>query len=576
MQRSKTLRLVGAVAALTLLATACSGDGGEEGGTGDTGDATDSTESTESTEGGGEATGGSFSMGINEPKYLGPPQTVTESEGAAVAQGLWAPLVEIQGEMGDLEAVWGDDAPDAVAANVEGSEDASTWTITLKEGWTFHNGEEVTAQSYVDAWNWGAYGPNAADANYFFANIEGYDALNPAPEEGETEAAEPETEELSGLEVVDDYTFEITLAEPFRQYPIELNYTAFHPMPSEAYDDIDAYNEQPIGNGPYQMAEPWQHDTSVTLEKWEDYPGTEPNADTVNFQIYQDLNTEYNDLLAGNLDIIKSIPPERIDEATSQYQDQIFTEESSYFGFIGMPTYQEPFDDPQMRKALSMAIDRQAIIDNILKNGSPADDMMPPVITGYREGACGDACEFNPDEAQTMFEEAGGVDALPETLDIWFNSGAGHEPVYEAVKNQWVNNLGIPNDKIQFNVLEFAQILEAFEQESVTGPFRLAWVMDYPSPQNYLGNLLACNGSANYTGYCNEEADQLVVDANQAGSADEATDLYQQADDMYLEDLPIIPFYFREERGMHSTNVSNVQWSPFARVEITEVEPSQG
>lgn len=572
MEKRKYLRSLVLLLVLAMIAAACSGsDETEDGETG-----TDGTEAAgaegeaEGTEAEGAAQqGGSYSAYIVEPQFLGPPSRVTESEGAQVANGLWAPLVTYNEE---TEPIWGDEAPDAVAANIEGSDDSSEWTITLKEGWTFHNGEPVNAQSYVDAWNWGAYGPNAANANYFFADVAGYDAMNPGDPDGDgpEEAPEPNVEELTGLQVVDEYTFTVTLAEPFRQYPQKLNYTAFHPMPQAAYDDIDAYNESPIGNGPYQMAEPWQHDVSITLERYEDYPGTPANADEVVLQIYSELNTGYNDLIGGNLDILDTVPPERRDEAEAEFGDRFLTFPSSYFGYIGFPTYIEEFADPQIRKAMSMAIDRQAIIDTIIPNGVPADDMMAPVLSAYREGACGEACTFDPEAARQMFEDAGGIDG---TVEIWFNSGGGHEPIYEAVANQWRQNLGI--EEVEFQILPFAEILTAFEEESVTGPFRLAWVADYLSAQNYLGNLLACAGSSNYTGYCNEDADQLVTQANAAATSEEAIELYQQADDMFIEDLPIIPFYFRDEEILHSENVTNVEQTPFNVIQLRLVQVQQ-
>jgi ABC-type transport system substrate-binding protein len=558
---------------LALVAAACGGDGDAEApadsGT-DDGGADDGGTDGEAADGEAEAVaGGSYSIYQCEPKFLGPPQTVTESCGAQVAQGLWSPLVTYTD---DIEPIWGDEAPDAAAASIEGNEDSSVWTVEIKEGWTFHNGDTVTAQDYVDAWNWGAYGPNAADANYFFADIAGYEDLNPADPDGEgpEEAPEPASQELSGLEVIDETTFEVTLAQPFRQYPLKLGYTAFNPMPQSAYDDIEAYNESPIGQGPYMMAGPWEHDVSVSLETYPDYAGTPGNADEVTVQIYSDINTAYNDLIAGNLDYMDTIPPERKADAEAEFGERLLTFPSSYFGYIGLPTYQEQFADPNMRKALSMAIDRQAIIDEILLNGTPADDMMAPVINAYREDACDEACTFDPEEAQRLYDEAGGLEG---TVEIWFNGGAGHEPVYEAVANMWRQNLGI--EDVEFQILPFAEILTAFEEESVTGPFRLAWIMDYPSAQNYLGNLLACNGSSNYTGYCNEEADALVQQANAADSAEQASDLYQQADDMFIEDLPIIPFYYREEETLHSEGISNITLTPFSRLVLGAVEVQQ-
>ena len=551
MQRSKTLRLIGAAAAVALFATACSGGDGGDG------------DPAETTADGATTAGGEFTVFQCEPKRL-IPQSTTENCGTQVLSGLFTPLVDFDPET--VDPLWGDESADAVAESIESNEDSTVWTITLKDGWTFHNGDPVTAQDYVNAWNWGAYGPNAADGNYFFSDIEGYEDLNPSPPEGSTEPPDPSVDELSGLEALDEHTIQVTLAEPFRQYPLKLMHTVFYPMPEVAFEDIEAYEEAPIGNGPFMMDGSWQHDEQVRQVAYADYPGTKPNADAVTIKIYADINTAYNDLLAGELDVMNTIPPARKQEAIDQFGDRYINVEGSYFAFLGFPTYEEAFANPDLRRALSMAIDRQAIIDNILQNGSPADDMVAPVIRGYREGACGANCEFDPEAAKELFDEAGGYEG---TLDVYFNAGAGHEAVLEAVANMWQEHLGI--EEVAFQTPQFREILERLTTETLTGPYRLAWTMDYPSMQNYLGPLLACGGGSNYTGYCNEAADALVVAGNGAPSDEEATDLYQQADDLYLEDLPIIPFYYRNEEGLHSEDVSNVTIDAFGRVPLAQV-----
>jgi oligopeptide transport system substrate-binding protein len=559
---SKFVRVAVGLSALALFATACGGDEtAEPEGEGTTGAETQTETDTETeTEGGSEAaSGGEFSMYQCEPKRL-IPQSTTESCGNAVLSGLFTPLVDFDRET--VEPLWGDESPNAVAESIEANDDNTEWTITLKD-WTFHDGTPVTAQNYVDAWNWGAYGPNAADGNYFFADIEGYGDLNPSD-------GEPTAETLSGLEAVDEKTIKVTLAEPFAQYPLKLMYTVFYPLPDVAFEDIEAYEEAPIGNGPFMMDGSWEHDVQVREVRWDDYPGEPAKADALTVKIYADINTAYNDLRAGELDIMDTIPPEQKDQAKQEFGDRYINVPSSYFGYIGIPGYVEEFDNPDLRKALSMAIDRQSIIDAILKNGTPADDMVAPVISGYREGACGEACTFNPEKAKELFDSAGGFEG---TLDIYFNAGSGHEEVYEAVANMWKQNLGI--EEVAFETAQFAEILEQMEAESLTGPYRLAWVMDYPSMQNYLGPILGCGGSSNYTGFCFEDADALVAEGNAAASVEEATALYQQADDIYLEELPIIPFYYRNEEGLHSENVSNVEITPFAQVDVARVTVNQ-
>ena len=195
----------------------------------------------------------------------------------------------------------GDSAPDAHAASIE-SDDQTNWTIKLKEGWTFHNGEPVDAASYVRAWNAGALSTNAYGNSYFFENIEGYDEMQ--AEEGK----EPAAKELTGLKVVDDTTFTVQLKAPFSQFPLTVGYNAFFPLPKSYEADPKAYEEQPVGNGPFQMDGAWAHNQAIKVKRFDDYKGTAAKADAVELRIYSDINTAYNDLLAGNLDIMDSVP----------------------------------------------------------------------------------------------------------------------------------------------------------------------------------------------------------------------------------------------------------------------------
>ena len=144
----------------------------------------------------------------------------------------------------------------AMAESIE-SEDNQTWTVTLKEGWKFHDDTDVTAQSFVDAWNWASYGPNAQLNSYFFgpdgAGIEGYTELQGEDANGDEEITvyEAPVTEMSGLEVVDDTTFTVTLDKPFVIFPLIVAYSAFYPLPESFFDDPAAFGEAPVGNGPF-------------------------------------------------------------------------------------------------------------------------------------------------------------------------------------------------------------------------------------------------------------------------------------------------------------------------------------
>jgi oligopeptide transport system substrate-binding protein len=534
MRKLRRVRLAALLLAMGLVAAACGSDNG------DTGAAAG-------------AEGGRFSVYICEPEHL-VPQNTNETCGAEVLNALFTPLVEYDPET-SAQTFEG-----AMAESIT-SPDQTVWTIKIKPGWTFHNGEPVTAQSYVDAWNAGAYGPNAYGNAYFFQNIQGYEDLQAS------KGSKPKAKAMRGLRVIDDTTFEVTLNSPFSQFPLTLGYTAFYPLPKVYAEDPEGFEEAPIGNGPFQMDGTWQHDRGVNVRRYENYAGERAKADAIEFRIYSNINTAYNDLLAGNLDIMDNLPPERLTDARQAFGDRYLERDSSAFTYIGFPLYDERFDDPNLRKALSMAIDRQAIIDAIFNGAyTPADSVVSPVVRGARENPCGEACTFNAQRAKELLAQAGGWEG---PLTLWFNSGAGHDQWMNAVSNQLRQNLGISD--INFQSLQFAQYLEKLDNEDVTGPFRLGWVMDYPSPQNYLEPIYSTDGSSNNFGYANDRVDELIRQGNGAGGVEEGIGFYQQAEDQILQDMPNIPMWFEQVQGAHSDKVQNVVIDAFERIRTADV-----
>ncbi|AYY12792.1 ABC transporter substrate-binding protein [Actinobacteria bacterium YIM 96077] len=491
--------------------------------------------------------GGEFTIYNCEPQNL---MTGNSSEvcGSSVLEQLYSGLTAVDYDTGEAYGV--------VATDWE-TEDNVTWTFNLRDDFTFHNGDPVTAQTFADTWNWVVDPDNAQQNANFYDKILGYeDVIN------------GDAEELEGVRVIDDTTLEIELNEPFSPLPIMLSYTGFYPLPDEAFEDIEAFQESPIGNGRYQMDGEWQHDVEIAMERYEDWPGDDPGvADRIVWRIYDDINTAYLDVQAGELDVLKQIPPERETTVENDFGENLVRTDTSSFTYMGFPLYQEEFQDPDVRHAMSMAIDRQAIIDAIFNGArSPATAVIPPVLPQHREDAC-DYCHFDPEAAAEMYDEAGG----PDELTLYFNSGAGHEDWVEAIANQWQENLGV--EEISFEDLEFAQYLDLHDNAEVTGPFRLGWVLSYPSPQYAMEPIYTTGVSSNYTHYSNEEFDNLITEANGVQDQAEADALYQEAEDILLEDLPIIPLWYETRTTVHTDRVSNVEVDPrtFVRVEQIQV-----
>ena len=522
MKVTMPLRATAAAAVLALGLAACGGGSSEE----------------EPESGSGEPTGqpgGSYSAELTEPTFLAPSSKCYESECSAVLDLINDPLVNVDFETGEL-------VYDGLAESIEPNEDLTTWTVTLKEGRTFHNGEPVDAEAFERAWAWTADPKNAAETAGFLARVEGAG----------------EGKELSGFEVIDERTFEVTIDGAFSQFAQQMSYApAFVPIAQECLDDIKACNEEPIGTGPYMMDGPWDHNKSIAVTRWDDYAGDGTGvADSIEFQMFTTPTAAFRDFQNGGVDVLE-LAPEVYLEAKGTLGDDILEEPTAVLTYLGFPINEAPFDNPQVRQAISMSIDRQLIVDQVLNGlAYPSTDIVTPPIPGSRDDAC-TYCTYDPEQAQQLLEEAG-VDPEGETLTFYFNADAGHDQWVEAAARQVQENLGFD---YKLEAQEWAQYLEFLDRKSFTGPFRLGWSLDYPSPENYIRPIVGTDGDSNYSGYSNPEVDDLLTQGDQAATLDESISLYQQAGDVALEDMPLIPMWSGSAEIVSSDAVGDVTYS---------------
>jgi|HigsolmetaAR206D_1030411.scaffolds.fasta_scaffold03218_5 peptide/nickel transport system substrate-binding protein/oligopeptide transport system substrate-binding protein len=502
------------------------------------------------------------SIQIGEPQHLIPTNT-NDASGNQVLSALYTPLVRFDAQ----------NKPYEVAAESITSSDNTVWTVRLRDGFTFHNGEKVTADSYIDAWNYGAYGPNGQGNNYFFEKIAGYADMQAVDPDGDgpRRAQKPKATTLRGLRKVDDLTFTVTLSKPYSEFKAVLGYTAFYPLPRAAFSSPgvlrEDFEQAPIGNGPFRMKGTWQHDAKIEVERYDAYPLDRPKVHGVEFRIYQQLTAAYADVLSDNLDVIVNVPTESLRSAEGDLGDRLHRSPNSAFQFIAFPTYQEEFSNPEVRKAISMAIDRDEIVKSIFRESQvSARSFVSPVVAGYRDGTCGEACEFDPAKARARYQAAGG----PARLTITYNGDGGHKDWVDATCNQLRNNLGV--DCVGVAEPRFADLLTKIENRQPVGLIRLGWLMDYPSMENYLGPLYSTNGSSNYYGYSNPEFDRLIAEGTASATPEEAIEKYQRAEEILARDMPVIPLRFGQNVFAHSARVRNVDVDLFQVVDLTRIE----
>jgi peptide/nickel transport system substrate-binding protein/oligopeptide transport system substrate-binding protein len=510
--------------------------------------------------GGGGDTGGSdgaavLSSSWGDPQNPLEPANTNEVQGGKVLDMIFRGLKRYDPATGEAE--------DMLAERIE-TPDSRTFTITVKDGWTFSDGEKVTAKSFVDAWNYGASLKNNQKNAYFFGYIEGYDKTH--PEDGGKQTADT----LSGLKVVDDRTFTVELSQKFSTFPDTLGYAAYAPLPRAFFDDHDAWVRKPVGNGPYTI-ESYTKGAQMSLRRWDGYPGDDKaHNGGVDLKVYTDNNTAYTDLMAGNLDLVDDVPAAQLKNVRGDLGDRYINSPAGIIQTLAFPFYDDAWNKPGMEKVrtgLSMAIDRDQITDTIFqKTRTPAADWTSPVLGadgGYQEGLCGNACEHHPDQARKLIQEGGGLPG--GQVRITYNADTGsHREWIDAVCNSINNALHDDRACVGNPVGTFADFRDRIGDKKMPGPFRAGWQMDYPLIQNFLQPLYYTNASSNDGKWSDKEFDRLIDEANAEPDPGKAVQKFRQAEEVLRDTMGAIPLWYQNGSAGYSERLSDVRLNPFS------------
>jgi oligopeptide transport system substrate-binding protein len=503
----------------------------------------------------GKAGGAITVKGCNPENPLVPGNT-TETCGGDVLDASTAKLVHYNVETA---------APENDIAESITTEDNQNFTVKLVKGYKFHDGTEVKAKNFVDAWNYTSYGPNGQSSSYFMEPIEGFAEMQCTDEECKKPVA---VKELTGLKVVDDHTFTIKTTEKVSNLPVRLGYTAFAPLPDAFFKDPKAYGDKPISAGPYKV-DAWTKNTEIKLSKFADYSGKfGGKLDAITFKIFQDSDAAYNEVIANNLDITDEIPSSALidDKFKTDLPDRNATKAVGVIQTVTFaPTKTDPnYADPKIRQAISMAIDRQTIIDQIF-NGQrePATGWVSPVVDGYKADQCGEWCVYDPAKAKAKLAEAGGFKGGKITLS--YNADASHKTWTEATCNSIKSALGV--ECVATPVVDFATFRTQIGEHKMKGMFRTGWQMDYPSIENFLTPIFKTGASSNDGLYSNAAFDKLLGEAAAATDAAEATKKYQEAEALLAADMPAIPMWYSTVNFGWSDKVTGVKITPFGTMD---------
>ncbi|MEO8219985.1 MAG: ABC transporter substrate-binding protein [Specibacter sp.] len=447
---------------------------------------------------------------------------------------------------------------DELAESIE-TKDSQNYTIKIKSGATFSDGTPVTAKSFVDAWNFGAAAKNAQLNSYFFESIKGYDKVSA---EGST------VDTMEGLKVVDDTTFTVALGQAESDFKLRLGYTAFYPLPESAYKDPDAFGQNPIGNGPYKLAaNGWKHDTSIELVPNDKYDGPRKAQNGgVTFTIFNSLDAAYTSVQSDTLDVLQEVPPSGLQNFTTDFEGRNVNQPYAGNATMTIPSYLPEFKGEagtMRRQAISMSIDRQQIIDKIFYgNKKIATEFTSPVLDGYDKALPGsEVLKFDAAKAKDLWAKADAISPWPagKVFTITSNiDGAGNKEYITAMANQISTNLGI---KAELNpVTSFKEMRALVNKKALTGASRAGWQADYPSLYNFLGPLYGTGAGSNDGNYSNPAFDAKLKEGLGATSVEAGNKLFNQAQEILLKDLPVVPLWYQAVQGVWSNNVNTVQF----------------
>jgi oligopeptide transport system substrate-binding protein len=523
--------------------------------------------------------GGILSFYVGEPAYIDPYNT-QESEGTQVEQALFDSLTEVD-PLDPTKVL------PAAAETWTVNADATVWTFKLNPDAKFHDGTPVTASDFLYAFNRIA-NPNTINTatakadpsiiSYHLAVIRGF---------SEVEAGT--TPEMSGMKAIDDTTLEITLSSPFADFDYVAAHPALAPVQKKYVEGgVDyqgkkvPFGEMPIGNGPFKMSEPWVHNQTINVVRNDDYYGKKPYLDGVAFKIFKDPETAYTEFEAGTLDFTQittgkiKADVEKWGESPNGYtvnpgkQVLLGAENATYYLILNTKT--KYIDNPNVRKAISLAVNRQAICDTIFEGTRvPADNIVPPGIAGYEKGGWADA-KYDVEGAKAALTAAGfpGGKGLP-TLTLSFNSGGGHEKIMQLIQAD-LKAVGI---NTTFASADFPTYLKQLD----AGKFqiaRLGWVADYPIMDNFQYPLFDSKSADNKSFYVNPAVDAGIVEARAVTDSAARIAKYQAVNQIVQVDNPVAPIMFYRHHHIGSDRVNELTYSAQGIADFTTVWLTNG
>ena len=447
-------------------------------------------------------------------------------------QMLFMPLVKLDAEM-NFEP--------HLADSIALSEDGLSITFRLREGVRWHDGEPVTADDVV--WSYRTY----TNPDLAYANIQYFQFID------RVEALDERTVRFHFTEVH---------AEP------RMDFIEWSPMPKHLLEDVPiaemknaAFNREPVGNGPFRFVS-WTANQQAVFEANEEFVLGRPHLDRVVFRIIPEQTTELTELLTGNIDMMRGVPPAEAERVKQAENARLLSYPSRSYTFLAWNTEHPLFEDPKVRRALTMGIDRRQVVDALLYGyGRLAIADVMPFQWMFHEEL--EPWPHDPDRARTMLEEAGWSDTdgdgvldkegRPFRFILETNQGNDLREDILVIVQSDLEEIGVD---VQPRLVEWNTLIDRLKQRDFEAAVS-GWSVDFKFDPS---EVMACDaGVYNYPSYCNRMADSLMQQALKTVDRSEALPLWKEYQEIVHEEQPYTFLYYLEERLGVSRRLKGVE-----------------
>jgi oligopeptide transport system substrate-binding protein len=442
------------------------------------------------------------------------------------------------------------------------SDDGTVYTFKMREGATWSNGDPVTADDFVYSFQRLQIPETAAEYASMLYVIKNAEAVN---------KGEMQPEEL-GVRAIDPQTLEITLNAPTPYFLEMLAHQSNFPVHRASIEELGDAWIQPgnlVSNGAFTLSEfvPGDHITIVKNPSFHDAENVA--LDQVNYIPTEDRSTALKRFEAGELDTNDDMPLEQLEDIQARLGDKVRI--GPYIGtyYYVVKMQEEPWSDPEIRRAISMAIDRDFLAEEVWTNAMiPAYGMVPPGVEGY-ESYTADYADMDQiereDEAARILEEHGYGPDNPLPLEIRFNTSENHQNTAVAIQEQ-LRPLGV---EVTMLNTDTATHYGHLEQKGDFDYARAGWIADYKDPETFLGISRAASGN-NYADFNNPEFERLMDEATAAGgNPEERFRLLHEAEKILVDELPNMPLLFYRYKLLISDKIKGFEEN------VMDVHPSR-